>query len=184
MNNAWRSLMGFSWRPKKKSALWYARMRRNAAGRRVRRPLVARRETRERIGKRKRTPLWQGPALSLGRRNTDRPQFETAANSLENRYRYALRYGWQDRSGTSGDRNMGDAGGNAAASRPGEVRASFEFRPSQREPTAVVSPVRYAQSLLRRIEQLVGQLMEIVERGAAVAATSSISGASPSGFLP
>jgi hypothetical protein len=103
--------------------LRYARMRRNAAGRRVRRPLVARRETRERIGKRKRTPLWQGPALSFSerRRNTDRPQFETAANSLENRYRYALRYGWQNRSGTSGDRNTGDAGGNAAASRPGEA---------------------------------------------------------------
>ena len=79
---------------------------------------------------------------------------------------------------------MGDAGGKAAASRPGEVRASFEFRPSQREPTAVVSPVRYAQSLLRRIEQLVEQLTEIVERGAAVAATSSMSEASPSGFLP
>jgi hypothetical protein len=34
-----------------------------------------------------------------------------------------------------------------------KLRASFEFGPSQREPTAVVSPVRYAQSLLRRIEQ-------------------------------
>jgi hypothetical protein len=29
----------------------------------------------------------------------------------------------------------------------------------------VVSPVRYAQSLLRRIEQLAGELKEIVERG-------------------
>jgi hypothetical protein len=50
-----------------------------------------------------------------------------------------------------------------------KLRASFEFGPSQREPTAVVSPVRYAQSLLRRIEQLVGELKEIVEHGVAVA---------------
>jgi hypothetical protein len=50
-----------------------------------------------------------------------------------------------------------------------KLRASFEFGPSQREPTVVVSPVRYAQSLLRRIEQLVGELKEIVERGEAVA---------------
>ena len=50
-----------------------------------------------------------------------------------------------------------------------KLRASFEFGPSQREPTAVVSPARYAQSLLRRIEQLVGELKEIVERGEAVA---------------
>jgi len=44
-----------------------------------------------------------------------------------------------------------------------KLRASFEFGLSPREPTAVVSPVRYAQSLLRRIEQLVGELKEIVE---------------------
>jgi hypothetical protein len=50
-----------------------------------------------------------------------------------------------------------------------KLRASFEFGPSQREPTAVVSPVRYAQNLLRRIEQLVGELKEIAERGEAVA---------------
>ena len=50
-----------------------------------------------------------------------------------------------------------------------KLRASFELGPSQREPTAVVSPVRYAQSLLLRIEQLVGELKEIVERGEAVA---------------
>jgi hypothetical protein len=60
-----------------------------------------------------------------------------------------------------------------AATRPlldlEKLRASFELGPSQREPTAVVSPVRYAQSLLRRIEQLVGELKEIVERGEAVA---------------
>jgi hypothetical protein len=33
-----------------------------------------------------------------------------------------------------------------------KLRASFEFSLSQREPTAVVSPGRYAQSPLRRIE--------------------------------
>jgi hypothetical protein len=42
-----------------------------------------------------------------------------------------------------------------------KLRASFEFGPSQREPTALVSPARYAQSLLRRIEQLAGELKEI-----------------------
>jgi hypothetical protein len=41
-----------------------------------------------------------------------------------------------------------------------KLRASFEFGPSQREPTAVVSPVRYARGLLRRIEQLVGELLQ------------------------
>ena len=46
-----------------------------------------------------------------------------------------------------------------------KLRASFESGPSRREPTIVVSPVRYAQSLLRRIEQLAGELKEIVERG-------------------
>jgi hypothetical protein len=50
-----------------------------------------------------------------------------------------------------------------------KLRASFESGPSRREPTIVVSPVRYAQSLLRRIEQLAGELKEIVERGEAVA---------------
>ena len=50
-----------------------------------------------------------------------------------------------------------------------KLRASFEFGLSPREPTAVVSHVRYAQSLLRRIEQLVGELKEIVEHGEAVA---------------
>jgi hypothetical protein len=48
-----------------------------------------------------------------------------------------------------------------------KLRASFESGPSRREP--IVSPVRYAQSLLRRIEQLVEELKEIVERGEAVA---------------
>jgi hypothetical protein len=47
-----------------------------------------------------------------------------------------------------------------------KLRASFESGPSRREP--IVSPVRYAQSLLRRIEQLAGELKEIVERGEAV----------------
>ena len=64
---AWRSLMRFSWRPKRKSALWYARMRRNAAGRRVRRPLVARRETQERIGKKKKDPAVAGSCIVLPR---------------------------------------------------------------------------------------------------------------------
>ena len=50
-----------------------------------------------------------------------------------------------------------------------KLRASFESGPSRREPIIVVSPVRYAQSLLRRIEQLAGELKEIVERGEAVA---------------
>jgi hypothetical protein len=45
-----------------------------------------------------------------------------------------------------------------------KLRASFEFGPSQGEPTAIVSPVRYAQSLLRRIEQLARELKEIVSR--------------------
>jgi hypothetical protein len=45
-----------------------------------------------------------------------------------------------------------------------KLRASFEFGPSQGEPTALVSPVRYAQSLLRRIEQLARELEEIASR--------------------
>ena len=45
-----------------------------------------------------------------------------------------------------------------------KLRASFEFGPTQGEPTAVVSPVRYAQSLLRRIEQLARELKEIASR--------------------
>jgi hypothetical protein len=50
-----------------------------------------------------------------------------------------------------------------------KLRASFELGPSRHEPTVADSPVRYAQSLLRRIEQLVGELKETVERGEAVA---------------
>ena len=45
-----------------------------------------------------------------------------------------------------------------------KLRASFEVGPSQGEPTAVVSPVRYVQSLLRRIEQLARELKEIALR--------------------
>src|SRR5215831_15016627 len=41
-----------------------------------------------------------------------------------------------------------------------KLRASFKFGPSQGEPTAIVSPVRYAQSLLRRIEQLARELKD------------------------
>ena len=50
----------------------------------------------------------------------------------------------------------------------GKLRAPFEFGLSQREPS-VVSPFAARRALLRRIEQLVGQLTEIVERGSAVA---------------
>jgi len=45
-----------------------------------------------------------------------------------------------------------------------KLRASFKLGPSQGEPTAIVSPVRYAQSLLRRIEQLARELKEIASR--------------------
>jgi hypothetical protein len=45
-----------------------------------------------------------------------------------------------------------------------KLRTSFEFGPSQPNPTAVVSPVRCAQSLLRRIEQLARELKEIASR--------------------
>jgi hypothetical protein len=39
----------------------------------------------------------------------------------------------------------------------------------QRNGANTARPVRYAQSLLRRIEQLAGELKKIVERGEAVA---------------
>jgi hypothetical protein len=45
-----------------------------------------------------------------------------------------------------------------------KLRASFEFGPSQGEPTAIVSSVRYVQSLLLRIEQLARELKEIASR--------------------
>jgi hypothetical protein len=45
-----------------------------------------------------------------------------------------------------------------------KLRASFKFGPSQGEPTAIVSPVRYAQSVLRRIEQLAREMKEIASR--------------------
>jgi len=60
-----------------------------------------------------------------------------------------------------------DTGGRADQEHPEAiVRATpvFKFGPSQGEPTAIVSPVRYAQSLLRRIEQLARELKEIASR--------------------